>query len=165
LREVEVERRQREFAMRMEIQPHVGIGPIRFGMTRTEVAAAMRAIGGGEPFAKSAECDRYCDLSLLVEYTDDTVSFIEADSLQHDFLLSGIDVFDTPAEELVAELEKLDTNDAALGGKGSYCFPNLIVALWEADTQYDRKGHETRPIFGAVGIGDSRYLSAIRAIR
>jgi hypothetical protein len=124
----------------------------------------MRAIGGGEPFAKSAECHLYCDISLLVEYTDDTVSFIEAYSEEHEYFLAGMDVFDTPADALIAALERLDTNDAALGERGGYCFPNLIVALWEADTQYDRKGHETRPIFGAVGIGDSRYLSAIRAI-
>jgi len=135
-------------------------------MTRSEVAAAMRAIGGGEPVAKSAGIDMFCDISLHVEFTDDTVSFIEVGSgEEHEYLLAGMDVFDTPADALVAALETLDTNDAALGGKGSYCFPKLIVALWEADTQYDRKGRETRPIFGAVGIGDSRYLSAIRAIR
>jgi hypothetical protein len=75
-----------------------------------------------------------------------------------------MDVFDTPADDLLTELEKHDTNDATLGDNCSYCFPKLIVALWNADSQYDRRGRETRPIFGAVGIGDARYLSAIRAI-
>lgn len=151
--------------MRFEIEPHVGIAPIRFGMSRADVVQEMAKIGGGNPVDKGGVIDCFFNNGFQVSYRDDTVEFIEVcNEPDHTFVLAGMDVFDMPANELVARLEALDSVDPVLSDNYSYCFPNLIVSLWEADEQYDRKGGEKRPIFGAVGIGDERYLAAIRAI-
>lgn len=151
--------------MRFEIEPHVGIAPIRFGMSRADVVWEMTKIGGGNPVAKSNGIDCFFNNAFQVSYRDGTVEFIEVyNEPDHTFILAGLDVFDAPADQLVARLEALDSVDSELSDKCSYCFSNLIVSLWEADEQYDRKGGETRPIFGAVGIGDDRYLAAIQQI-
>ena len=46
-----------------------------------------------------------------------------------------------------------------------FVFPNQIVTLWEADEQYDRLGGEQRPIWALVGLGNQRYLEAVRAVK
>jgi hypothetical protein len=151
--------------MRFDIEPHVGIAPIRFGMNRAEVVREMTRIGGGSPVDKSGGIDCFFNNGFQVSYRDGTVEFIEVYSdPAHTYILEGVDVFDTPADQLVARLATLDSADSLLSEQNSYCFPSLIVSLWEADEQYDCKGGEKRPIFGAVGVGDARYLAAIRAI-
>lgn len=152
--------------MRFEIEPHVGIAPIRFGMSQADVVREMAKIGGGNPVDKAGGAiDCFFNNGFQVSYRDGTVEFIEVyNEPDHTFVLAGMDVFDMPAPELVARLEALDSVDPVLSDEYSFCFPNLIISLWEADEQYDRKGGEKRPIFGAVGIGDERYLVAIRAI-
>jgi hypothetical protein len=54
--------------MEFAIEPHRGIGPVRFGMTRQEVATAMAAVGGGPPQARSAETDRFFGYAFQVSF-------------------------------------------------------------------------------------------------
>jgi hypothetical protein len=151
----------------LTILPHVGIGPVRLSMPRQTVCSVLEELGGGSPLKKSERTDCFFRNSLQVEFeTDETASFLEVCSDRRwKCVFEGIDVFDTPADDLLKHIQRFDRPDAALSDQSSFVFPGLILTLWDADSQYDRKQDETRPIFGAVGIGDERYLSAIKAIR
>jgi hypothetical protein len=154
--------------MQFTIEPHRGIGPVSFGMTRDEVVAAMRRSGGGPPRARSAETDCFFGSAFQVSFGNaDRVDFIEiASSLPHVVLLFGQDVLDTPADELLALVRQFDRPDKELSHPPqSYIFPKLILSLWGRDSQYDHKGGQQRPMFGAVGVGGPTYLEAVRAIR
>jgi hypothetical protein len=146
---------------------HDSIGPIKLGATRIE----LRRILDSHDFhleSTKKTMDYFCDASIQVEYEeDDTASFIGISFHRlYTCTYSGRNVFDTPAEELFSLM-------AAAEGDGTthtfddseYVFPNQILALWDADPQYDRLGGENRSIWAQVGIGDARYLAAIAKCR
>jgi hypothetical protein len=151
--------------LRMEfyIDPHRGIGTVAFGMTPKEVRREMQHA----PRAKGPRTDCYFGSSFQVSFGEDGVEFIEvASSIAEVVLFDGVDVFDTPADELLAALVRRDTADPLLSKPpNQYVFPELILTLWGRSTQYDYRGNRTRPMFAAVGIGTSRYLKSIRAIK
>jgi hypothetical protein len=115
----------------MRVEPGVGIGPIRFGMTHAEVCAAVanREITG------QGSRQRIPGLGLLVEYTDSdgVVAFIEADcgsGAQY----NGIGLFETPAEEVVAAIVQaagLAPEDFP-PRRHSYLFESLRLVLWRS---------------------------------
>ena len=152
--------------MRFEIRPHSGIGPVTFGMPREVTRTLLIQLGGGNPVLRSKKTDCYFKNCFQISFEDDSVSYIELMSDRGiDLIFEGKDVFDTPADALVSHISQFDLPDPLLSDKCSYVFSILILTLWDADSQYDHKGGELRDIFGAVGIGDQRYLAAIRAIR
>lgn len=149
------------------IEPHRGIGPISFGASRAEVVTAMAAIGGGLPYARNPDTDCFFKNAFQVSFGDaGSADFIELCSgIPHAVLLDGRDVFDMSADELLSLVRRHEPEDAALSQPPhSYLFSGLILTLWDSDEQYDYKGGERRPVFGAVGIGAPSYLAAIRAI-
>jgi hypothetical protein len=77
----------------------------------------------------------------------------------------GVNVFDVPANELFALIASFDGSGSHEFNANEYEFPNQIVTLWEADEQYDRLGGEQRPMWGQVGLGNQRYLEAIRKFK
>jgi hypothetical protein len=156
--------------MEIEIQPHQGIGPISFGMTRDEVAVVMARKGGGKPEAKGKETDCYYDASFQVSFGDlGRADFIEAFSslaLKFDVVFREQNVFNLSADELLAFLQLHDRTDLELSRPpGEYIFAELILTLWGRDKQYDHLGGGQRTVFSAIGIGAPTYLEAIRAIR
>jgi hypothetical protein len=157
--------------VQLEITPHVGIGPVRFGMTRAEADAALSSLPGATPGrpkgGRSATIMCYFRASLQIEFDPDgTASFIEVSGDPATLCTyKGRDVFDLPAPELFALFATDDASGPHAFNASEYLFPELIVALWEADEQYDRKGGESRAVYATVGVGDERYLEAIRKIR
>jgi hypothetical protein len=153
--------------MRFEIEPHRGVLPITFGMQRSYVAAAMGQIGGGSPVRRFQSTDCFFSNAFQVSFNkSESAYFIEVcNNTDLLFLFGGKDVFDMPGEELLQDVILLDQPDPALSTSGySYTFPNLIMTLWELDSQYDHKGGQRRPMFGAIGIGTEEYLNRIRDI-
>ncbi len=154
--------------MEFVIEPHRGIGPASFGMSREEVNDAMARAGGGRPKARSSETNCYFGSAFQVSFGDAGLAdFIEvASSIDAKVTFEGRDVFDTTADELLAVIEQLDVPAPELSRPPqSYVFPELILTLWGRDTQYDHRGGQERPMFAAVGVGALSYLAAIRAIR
>ncbi len=122
----------------MRVEPGVGIGPVRLGMTHAEVRAAVpnREIKG------QGSRQRIPGLGLSLEYTDSdgVVAFIEADrgsGAKYD----GIEVFETPAEEVVAAivqaagLAPVDFPPA----RHSYLFEGLRLVLWRGTVPDDEQ--------------------------
>jgi hypothetical protein len=139
-------------------------------MTRAEVEATLATVPGALPRHQkgpSSAIECYFRSSLQIEFNaDGTASFI--DVWCHPAMLctyKGRDVFDLAAPDLFALFAGDDTSGPHAYDAAEYLFPELIVALWDADEQYDRKGNESRPVYATVGIGDERYLAAIRKIR
>lgn len=154
--------------MVFNIEPHRGIGPVSFGMTREEVAKAMTAIRGGNPEKRNEETDCYFRNSFQVSFGNaGTADFIElASDKSFGAMLNGRDVFDMHADDLLAFLRTMEDPDPALSDPpDEYLFSGLILTLWGRDEQYDHKRDESRPVFAAVGIGGPTYLEASRAIR
>lgn len=154
--------------MQFVIEPHRGIGPVSFGMSRSEVSAAMAAVGGGPPRPRNEETDGFFDFCIQVSYDEGgRAEFVEvANDAALVFAFQGRDVFDMPGAELLDLIGALDQPDPDLSREGcEYIFPRLILTLWDLDEQYDHKGGEQRPVFAAVGVGTPKYLAAVRAIR
>ena len=137
----------------MRIEPGVGIGPVRLGMTHAEVCAAV----AGREIKGQGSRQRIPDLGLLVEYTDGdgVVAFIEADrgsGAKYD----EIDLFETPAEDVVAAIVQA----AGLApadfppGRHSYLFEGLRLLAWRstvADDEQEEDDEEGR-LFQTVSI-------------
>ena len=156
--------------IQLDIVPHIGIGPVRFGMAREEVEAALASVPNALPRrakGRSSTIDCYIEGSLQIEFGEDgTASFVEV--WCHPATLctyKGQDVFDLPAPDLFALLAADDGSGHHRYDPSEYLFPELIVSLWDADEQYDRKGNEGRAMYATVGVGDDRYLAAVRKIR
>jgi hypothetical protein len=138
------------------VEPHRGVAPVHFGMARADVQRAMP--GGGVAFRTSPdapdETDAWHGNGFQVSYRgrDPTVEFIElwADPA-YAVTYKGVDVFSTPAEELVSIVAAdalFDASDPELGY--SYVFPSLDLALW-------RPVRERRN-FSTIGVGVAGYF-------
>lgn len=140
--------------MIFEIIPHVGIGPIKLGMSRDEVLKAL----GKETFSsKSNNSDYYFDNSIQIEFLNDQADFIGvASNDECTITYKGQNVFDINAKELFARINTYEDTNHDFNAF-EYVFPTQIITLWEADTQYDIKEPFDREIWGQVGIGTKLY--------
>lgn len=163
----------------LDIQPHVGILPVRLGATSEEVRTVMQGLGrdlssskddaallrklGIDPPEGVSRTDFYIDNALQVEFTgDDRVSFIGiAPHADIRATLNGLDVFDMPGHALFAALQgQFDAPDIVFD-ESEILFPDQILTLWNADPQYDVKG-ERFPVWGQIGVGTPEYLKAVK---
>lgn len=104
--------------------------------------------------------DYFFENSIQVEFeSDGTVSFIGIACHERiELIYKGEDLFNLSAKdvfELIADSEKENHQYT----ENEYIFPDQIITLWEADSQYDRKGNEQRIAWAEIGIGDERHLT------
>jgi hypothetical protein len=120
---------------KFEVVPHVGIGPLRLGMTPEEVRAAAAAAGHAVEDVRGG--DTIVPIGLSVDYSADGLSvvFIEAFRAPGVCLtFAGCEVFMTSADEMVAAIvqqEGLNSADFP-PGRHDYLFPSLRLALWRS---------------------------------
>ena len=148
-----------------ELIPGLGAGVLRFNAARMDTRAALGRLG----FSLKSERDKldyFCDASIQVEYTSDNLLQFVGFSCDARTLptFHGVDVFSITASEryvLVAAYEP-----EALGPFNVHgcLFPTQLIALWDADEQYDHRTNQTRCVWGQVGIGSAEYRAAIEAI-
>jgi hypothetical protein len=122
--------------MEMEVVPNVGIGPIHLGMSRE---AVQPLVPKGSPFQ--------------VDFRGEppTVVFVQL-SKRGWATYKGIDLFDTPADEVIAEIAQLEDLDGTIyrAGRHEYYFPHLNMILWR-DTVSEEEGHQGY-IFDCVSL-------------
>lgn len=135
------------------IEPGYAIGPVLLGMSRADVARAV-----GKPsrqFQKhessARRTDVYLDYCLNVDFSETAqVEFIEAfplDGVIH--MLTGIRVFETPAEGLLAALSsKADLYEAEKG---------VAFVSYEVGIALLRSSAE-QPHFETVSVAKEDYL-------
>lgn len=140
--------------MKFEIEPHIGVGPIKLGMSRADVHAIL-----GVPEYTHNEREGFLS-GLMVDYDDnDCVEFIElANSNRFVAYFQDLPVHSTAADEIVSFLSQFteyDKNDPELGR--SFIFKDLQFSLWrsvlpEKDDDLDGR------FFEAVGIAAKGYF-------
>jgi len=148
--------------MKFKILPHIGIGPVKLGMTKEEV---KESVGNKYYCASSENIDYYFENSFQVEFENNKADFIGISS-NDSYIVTyeGKNVFDTKAEKLFAlitENEKLNHEY----NSDEYLFPDQIISLWEADSQYDNYESYSREIWAQIGIGSSSYFEAVSRYR
>jgi hypothetical protein len=146
-----------------EIEPHAGIGPVRLGTYRSAVHETLSSIGF--PLENThGTIDYFCEAAIQVEFDDQQRAHFTGFSCHRAYSVfySGVNVFDTPAQDLFALIAERDGSGAHTFRDTDYYFPNQIMTLWDADSQYDRLGGEQRVVWAQVGLGSSGYRDAIR---
>jgi hypothetical protein len=156
----------------LELEPHRGFGPLKLGAAREDARATMAAIGfplqGSQvdPLGQSqTEIDLFCEGSVKIESVGGRISFI--DVFYSDAYVAqyrGVDVFDVTARELFQIAAAADKSGHHEFDPLEYRFPKQILTLWSADPQYDYRRKGARQVWGAVGLGNEVYLSAIQAV-
>ena len=141
------------------IEPLVGVGPIKFGMTRKEVRKHI-----GKPDGKIDEDREWYLDGIAIDFDGDgRVAFIEiAESDSYQVLFNGKCLHTMKADAAVRHLEKsapYDPENPELGY--SYIFPSLEISLWrQAIPDEDQeKDDPTGRTFEAVGVGPSGYFT------
>ena len=144
-----------------EVVPFTGIGPVRLGMSRAEVWAAMSAdrtsfLKG--PFS-THETDAWYENAFQVFYGGETVTaeFVEiASHVGIRVTFRGLSIFDTPVDEVVAHVSGFAPLDATHPELGyTYTFPELELSLWRPVISDDADGR----FFQSIGIGVKGYYT------
>ncbi len=143
------------------IVPHHGVGPIRLGMTRSQVHEQF-----GKPEFVTRDGSREGFLGgFMVDFDqEDRVEFIElAKSENFRGVFEGKCLHELPADDAVAVVSRFGTYDETVRDLGySYIFPDLQLSLWRgtiADPDQPDDDHQGR-CFEAVGIAVDDYFSA-----
>lgn len=137
-----------------EVVPHVGIrshaGMVRLGMTRAEVQPLL---------------DRDTDIRVDFRGEPPVVAFVESPTHWGSF--EGIDLFESGADEVIAEIAERLGLDAEVyrPGRHSYYFPDLCMSLWRScvSDEDGAQGFEFDSVsVHAPGYYDAKTLAFIR---
>lgn len=143
-----------------DLVPHVGIGPVRLGMTLAEVQAVLATLPNVGQRASRGNLHYAFDASLQFELgVRDTIHFIGLAS--HPRIVCrylGHDVFDTPAAKLFNLIASREPS-AHHYRDTEYVFPEQGITLYEADEQYDKRQAGKRMIWGQVGVGTAEFIA------
>lgn len=148
------------------VQPFVGVGPIRLGMSREEARRAMSepAKSFRKGTASRYETDAFHQNAFQVYYGGDQpiVEYIELSrgSVVR-ALYRGLDVFATPADEVVSSVSRDSAFDAADPEiPYSYLFRGLQLSLWRPVIPESDSDTEGR-YFSTIGIGGRGYYDVV----
>lgn len=142
-----------------EIQPRIGVGPVKLGMTRSAVHEAL-----GRPEWSDKEREGFLG-GFFVDFDEaGRVEFIElAKSNEFEATFEGACLHRMKADEamrIVSQLDHHDQNDPEVGY--SYIFLKLQMSLWRGlipEVDQDVADHSGR-YFEAIGIGADNYFQA-----
>ncbi len=143
--------------MSIELQPPTEAAGIRIGATREEAHRQCLAHGEPTPFRRASEVNaslvvhRPSGLSIFVYFdVADGVEAIDFGRPRSRDVVSfrGIDIFDTPADELLMKLGEHTSIEVDEDGR-SLTAPDLLLALW-------------RPVVPeSDGDPDGRYFESV----
>ncbi|BAX79342.1 hypothetical protein [Labilibaculum antarcticum] len=165
--------------MRFELEPHIGAGKIKLGMTRDET----RKILGKPEYSSEKSVMNYGDFSMPVPTKDgyfknelqitfddnnkaDFIEFSGKDSEFTEVYLSEIEIFKTPAPQLIKEISVSTNSDFDNEEEEipySYVFPSIDLAVWrqvipEMDEQTEEiPESDEGKYFWTIGIGIKGY--------
>tara|TARA_R110001592_G_scaffold341938_2_gene631382 strand:- start:296 stop:805 length:510 start_codon:yes stop_codon:yes gene_type:complete len=165
--------------MKFKIEPHIGAGDLKFGMSRDEI---QQILGTPEHTSKQMIMD-YGDFSISIPAKDgyfknelqisfddnNKANFIEFTGKDSEFtevFLKDIEVFKTPAFELIQKISnstssEFDNEDDEI--PYSYVFPSIDLAVWrQVIPKQDEQKEEISEsdegkYFWTIGIGIKGY--------
>ncbi|MFM2476877.1 hypothetical protein [Celerinatantimonas sp. MCCC 1A17872] len=142
---------------KFEITPHLGIGPIKLGMTRAEVNTCF-----GKPEFSGNGRVGYLSGFMIDFDENDKVEFIElAKSNKFAAFYKGINLHSVTAKQAVACVENDDEYDKESPEQGySYIFKKLQLSLWRGTiAQMDDNDDAPNGVsFEAIGIAVDGYF-------
>ncbi|MEO3879468.1 hypothetical protein [Rheinheimera fenheensis] len=126
-----------------EVEPYVGIGPVKLGMTRREVRELM-----GEPSAvqdayekwgiKFPDKDYFYENCFQISYSErGTVNFIEASmNFRYCVVYLGLDVHRTAADKVISQIQKIASPDmTAREYPMNQLFPEIDVSIYREEME------------------------------
>lgn len=144
--------------MRWQIEPFVGLGPLEFGMTRSDVAKLNNVIGdvtaADRAFDGSLNEFRTMDVPVC-NYVEDRLSTIDTNWRVNDVFYKEMNVYKTEPEVILKFLE--NENGGALIGLGFVLFGRIGV---NAAGFYDAETDKFYDIYSTVQ--DHRGLAVFR---
>jgi hypothetical protein len=151
-----------------EIKPNDGVGPVKLGMTRSQVRDALTSYDNHRLDQSGQTLDYAFGNSLQIEYDDaGHVQFIGAGFYEGcgcDYWFADRHVAEYEASELFALLSQLDKSNPVFTAHSEHCFKSIGIVVSGADPQYDYLGGHQRPVYGEVCVINQQYLDAIAAI-
>jgi hypothetical protein len=141
-----------------QIQPGIGVGPVKLGMTRQEVHDAL-----GKPDWSRDEREGFLG-GFFVDFDQSgRVEFIElAKSKQFKALFEHKCLHEVPADDailFVSKFDKFDETNRELGH--TYIFLKLQMSLWRGTMPEDEDDSDGR-FFEAIGIAIPGYFEACK---
>jgi hypothetical protein len=149
---------------RFEVEPHVGAGPIKLGLSRGELRKLM-----GAPFRTYSKVpgepltDTYFGTDLQVYYdASDRVEYIELNGPRSiNPTLRGRTLLFAPAEEVIEWMRGVSDFDADNPELGySYIYPALDLSLWRPIVPEGPEDVEGLT-FRSVGVGRLGYYRKV----
>jgi len=147
-----------------KIHARLGAGDLTFGTERDNVRSMLDSLGFAMT-SSSGNMDFYDDNSIQLDFFDDDIlhwiGF--AYSANSRVSYNTVDPFDQNSSEL---FDLINSNESPPIPFNDYdpLFPTQIIALWDAQEQYDYNGNHQRRVFATFSIGDQRYLDEMLAI-
>lgn len=135
---------------------------MKLGMNRAQVREALSSYSNNDlDQISNPTLDYAFGNSLQIEYDDaGHAQFIGVGGYLGcgcDYVFRDRLVGAYSAQELFNLLADLDGGGNHVFNDTEYFFPNIMMTVWEADSQYDYLGGESRPVYGQVGVANSRY--------
>lgn len=124
--------------MGIALEPPTGAAGVRIGATRTEAARQCAAYGDPQPFRRNDEANPSLSvrhpsgLSVFVYFDDaDVVNAMELGRPDDGEIVAfgDIDVFGTPAEDVIEQLRRVTQVEVTDGGR-SVTAASLLLVLW-----------------------------------
>ena len=147
-----------------DIHPRLRAGRIVLGTDRKATRSLMDSLGFANSHTRG-NMDYYDERSIQLDFFDDDTLHFIGFAYSRNFRVSyhGINPFDCDASAL---FKLINANEPAAIPYNDYdpLFPSQIIALWDAQGQYDYNGDHKRPVFATFSIGDQRYLDEMLAI-
>jgi hypothetical protein len=160
--------RRPTFTEAYQLVPHLGVAGVRFGMPRGEVIARATARGWVLQHERpSSLVYGFESAGPAISFGSDGVDHIEfAAAATTEVTYRGINVFDTPAPQLVklnrANEQRLGYDDAPpYVEHGLQLLRGEIITLYDAAKQYDYWGGHRRNVYFKIGIGSRGYYAAL----
>lgn len=144
----------------LNLIPGQGALPIALGATRDQASATLAQLGLSRS-ARHGQQDYYLENAIQIEFTGEHASFIGIYThLDIALLYHGENILGMEAQSAFQLIAKHDGAGHHVYSESEYLFPNQIITLWDAQSQYDRSG-EDKVVWGQIGIGDAGYLAAV----
>ncbi|MET8102794.1 hypothetical protein ABZV29_41255 [Streptomyces sp. NPDC005236] len=134
------------------LAPPIGVGPLRIGMTRQSANTALDSLRDLSAVSESDRPGQHIfrpsGLMISIHCTRDLLEAVELGrpSSQTDrVIFRGLDVFATPARELVQRMGEYTAIEADPEDPASFIAPDLLLSFWRpfaADDQpEEEQGH------------------------
>jgi hypothetical protein len=155
-------------SVQLDINPRDGVGPVKLGMTRSEVQAALSSHANHRLDQSGETLDYAFGNSLQIEYDNaGHVQFIGVGFYEDcgcDYWFADRHIAEYEASELFALLSQLDKSNPVFTLHLEHCFASIGVVVYGDDPQYDYLGGFKRSVYAQVGVINQQYLDAVAAI-